>query len=269
MADILDDWLAEDLGDGDVTSQSVVDNSPCRAEVTGGPGIISGLEICDTLLSKVNVKGDTSFSDGDRIKSDVSILSLSGKAHDILRVERLLLNILCHLSGISTFTAKIVELAKSVNPKVEILATRKTVPGLRELEKQAVVHGGGQIHRMRLDDAILIKDNHLQLCKEITKAIERSRMKHPDLMIEVEADNNEQALEAAKSGADRVMLDNFTLEDIEKTVLNLRKISDIEIEVSGGITIDNIKAYAPFADFVSLGSLTMAAPPIDFSLHVN
>jgi len=268
MADILDDWLAEDFGDGDVTSQSVVDNLPCRAEVTGGPGIISGLKICDKLLSKVNVKGDTSFSDGDRIKSDASILSLSGKAHDILRVERLLLNILCHLSGISTFT-EIVELAKSVNPKVEILATRKTVPGLRELEKQAVVHGGGQTHRMRLDDAILIKDNHLQLCKEITKAVERSRMKHPDLMIEVEADNNEQALEAAKSGADRVMLDNFTPEAIEKTVLSLRKIADIEIEVSGGITIDNIKAYAPFADFISLGSLTMAAPPIDFSLHVN
>ena len=109
----------------------------------------------------------------------------------------------------------------------------------------------------------------MQLCKEISKAIERSRMKHPDLMIEVEADNNEQALEAAKSGADRIMLDNFAPEAIEKTVLNLRKISDIEIEVSGGITIDNIKAYAPFADFISLGSLTMAAPPIDFSLHVN
>lgn len=90
MADILDDWLAEDFGDGDVTSQSVVDNSPCRAEVTGGPGIISGLEICDKLLFKVNVKGDTSLSDGDRIKSDASILSLSGKAHDILRVERLM-----------------------------------------------------------------------------------------------------------------------------------------------------------------------------------
>ena len=94
MADILDDWLAEDLGDGDITSQSVVDNSSCRAEVTGGPGIISGLEICGKLLSKVNVKGDTSFSDGDRIKSNVSILSLSGKAHDILKVERLLLNTL-------------------------------------------------------------------------------------------------------------------------------------------------------------------------------
>ena len=269
MVDILDDWLAEDLGNGDVTSQSVVDNLICKAEVSGGPGIISGLAISRTLLSKVNIEPSTNFSDGDEIKSVVSVLSLSGKAHDILKVERLLLNLLCHLSGVATLTAKVVSAAKSVNPKVEILATRKTIPGFRELEKQAVVHGGGQPHRMRLDGAILIKDNHLRLCKEITKSIERSRMKHPDLMIEVEVDNSEQALEVAKSGADRVMLDNFTPEVIEETVLSLRKISDIEIEVSGGITIDNIKAYAPFADFISLGSLTMAAPPIDFSLHVN
>ena len=269
MVDILDDWLAEDLGNGDVTSQSVVDNSICKAEVSGGPGIISGLAISRTLLSKVNIESSTSFSDSDEIKSVVSVLSLSGKAHDILKVERLLLNLLCHLSGVATLTAKVVSAAKSVNPKVEILATRKTIPGFRELEKQAVVHGGGQTHRMRLDGAILIKDNHLRLCKEITKAIERSRMKHPDLMIEVEVDNSEQALEVAKSGADRVMLDNFTPEIIEETVLSLRKISDIEIEVSGGITIDNIKAYAPFADFISLGSLTMAAPPVDFSLHVS
>ena len=269
MEDVLDAWLAEDYGNGDVTSQSVIENSVCKAEVSGGPGIISGLAICKTLLSKVNIEYNTSFSDSDNLKSVVSILFLSGKAHDILKVERLLLNLLCHLSGVATLTAKVVSVAKSVNPKVEILATRKTIPGLRELEKRAVVHGGGQTHRMRLDDAILIKDNHLRLCKEISKAIERSRIKNPNLMIEVEADNSEQAFEATKSGADRVMLDNFTPEAIEETVLNLRKISDIEIEVSGGITIDNIKAYAPFADFISLGSLTQSAPPVDFSLHVN
>ncbi len=124
-------------------------------------------------------------------------------------------------------------------------------------------------HRMRLDDGVLIKDNHLRLCKDIKTAVERSRLKHPDLMIEVEADNSAQALEVAKSGADRVMLDNFTVEDAEKAVLNLRKISDIEIEISGGVTAGNIKSYAPFADFISSGSLTMAAPPVDFSLHVN
>ena len=269
MADILDDWLAEDRGQGDVTSQSVVDNSACKAEISGGPGIISGLDTCNLLLSRVNVHGDTKFSNGDEIKSGTCILSLSGKAHDILRSERLLLNILCHLSGIATFTAQMVKMAKSVNPEVEILATRKTIPGIRELEKQAVVHGGGMTHRMRLDDAVLIKDNHLRLCKDIKTAVGRSRLRHPDLMIEVEADNSAQALEVAKSGADRVMLDNFTVEDAKKAVLDLRKISDIEIEISGGVTADNIESYAPFADFISLGSLTMAAPPVDFSLHVN
>ena len=206
---------------------------------------------------------------GDEIKADSMIFSLSGKAHDILRVERLLLNILCHLRGIATLTAQMVKMAKSVNPKVEILATRKTIPGIRVLEKKAVVHGGGMTHRMRLDDAVLIKDNHLRLCKDIKTAVGRSRLRHPDLMIEVEADNSAQALEVAKSGADRVMLDNFTVEDAKKAVLDLRNISDIEIEISGGVTADNIESYAPFADFISLGSLTMAAPPVDFTLHVN
>ena len=105
MVDALDKWLAEDIGDGDVTSQSVVDNSICSAEITGGPGIISGLDQCKDLFSKVNVTGVTSFSDGDEIKMGSIIFSLSGKAHDILRVERLLLNLLCHLSGIATATA--------------------------------------------------------------------------------------------------------------------------------------------------------------------
>ena len=106
MEDILDGWLAEDFGNGDVTSQSIIENSICKAEVSGGPGIISGLAICKTLLSKVNIEYNTIFSDGDNLKSVASILSLSGKAHDILKVERLLLNLLCHLSGVATLTAK-------------------------------------------------------------------------------------------------------------------------------------------------------------------
>ena len=151
---------------------------------------------------------------------------------------------------------------------MEILATRKTLPGLRELEKEAVVHGGGQTHRMRLDDAILIKDNHLKLSKSIKESISLSRTKYPDLMLEVEADNEEQALEIAECGADRVMLDNFTPLDAAKTIKKLRQISNIEIEISGGVTIENVAEYAKNADFISLGSLTMSSSPIDFSLHV-
>jgi len=269
MSDILDDWLAEDLGDGDVTSKAVVRNSLCKAEITGGPAVISGIDVCKELFSKVNIEYITNFSNGDRIDSRTCIFSMRGQSHDILKVERLALNLLCHLSGIATFTAEIVKKAKSINPNVEILATRKTIPGLREIEKAAVVHGGGMTHRIRLDDAILIKDNHLKLCKDIRTAIENSRQSYPNLMIEVEADNFKQALEATRSGADRVMLDNFTPALTQKTVASLRKISEIEIESSGGITLENVDLYAPFVDFISLGSLTMAAPPVDFSLHVN
>ena len=216
----------------------------------------------------VHVDYQTSFSDGSKIKLGDIVFSLKGKSHSILKVERLLLNILCHLSGIATLTAEIVAIAKSVNPNVEILATRKTIPGFREFGKEAVVHGGGKTHRFRLDDAILIKDNHLKLTNDISKAIVNSKLKYPDLMIEVEADTPEQALEATKSNADRVMLDNFTPELVKTTVSEIKSISDIEIEISGGVNIENIIDYAPYADFISLSSLTMAAPPVDFTLHV-
>ena len=121
---------------------------------------------------------------------------------------------------------------------------------------------------MRLDDAILIKDNHLKLSKNIKKLIEISRSKYPNLMVEVEADNEQQAIEIAKNGADRVMLDNFSPDEATATIRKLREISDIEIEISGGVTIENIASYAKKADFISLGSLTMSSLPVDFSLHV-
>tara|TARA_B100000963_G_C22531940_1_gene628010 strand:+ start:149 stop:955 length:807 start_codon:yes stop_codon:yes gene_type:complete len=267
MQDKLDEWFAEDFGEGDFTSQAVVDNKPCEANVTGGPGVISGLKVCLHLLERHGIDYTTDYSDGDTIDSPL-ILSLKGRTHDVLATERLLLNILSHLSGISTHTNKIVKIAKGANSNVEILATRKTLPGLRELEKEAVVHGGGQTHRMRLDDAILIKDNHLKLSKSIKESISLSRTKYPDLMLEVEADNEEQALEIAECGADRVMLDNFTPLDAAKTIKKLRRISNIEIEISGGVTIENVAEYAENADFISLGSLTMSSLPIDFSLHV-
>ena len=121
---------------------------------------------------------------------------------------------------------------------------------------------------MRLDDAILIKDNHLKLSKSIQKSIELSRTKYPELMVEVEADDENQAIEIATHGADRVMLDNFTPQEAVKAIKKLRQISNIEIEISGGITIENIADYAGSADFISLGSLTMSSLPVDFSLHV-
>ena len=144
MKKVLEDWLAEDVGKGDFTSLAVVENLPCKALVTGGPGIISGLQLCKELLVQSNIKFETTFEDGDKIASEISIGKLEGNAHDILKIERLFLNILSHLSGIATFTHSVVKEAKKVNPNVEILATRKTIPGLRIFEKEAVLHGGGK-----------------------------------------------------------------------------------------------------------------------------
>ena len=154
MQDKLVEWFAEDLGKGDFTSLAVVNNEICNARITGGPGVISGLRICKILLKQHSINYSTEYNDGDTIVSPL-IFSLEGNSHDILATERLLLNILSHLSGISTHTSKIVKIAKKVNPNVEILATRKTLPGLRDIEKKAVVHGGGATHRMRLDLSLI------------------------------------------------------------------------------------------------------------------
>jgi len=267
MQKALEDWFKEDVGKGDFTTAAVVPNILCKAKVTGGPGIVSGLEVCKLLLEKYNILFNFNYMDGDVIESSL-IMSLKGKAHDILAIERLLLNIISHLSGISTHTNEIVKLAKEINPDIEILATRKTLPGLRILEKEAVVHGGGLTHRMRLDDALLIKDNHLKLSKGIERAISDCREKYPNLLLEVEADTVNQAIQIAEFGADRLMLDNFTPEEAKATVSKIKKFSKIEIEISGGITLNNIDKYAPFADFISLSSLTMSSSPVNFSLHV-
>ena len=266
MKDTLDGWLAEDIGEGDFTSESVIPNDNCSAQIRGGPCILSGIDLVHKLLNKMNIEFKTDFRDGDIVSDNALIYVLEGKAHDIMKSERLILNILSHFSGIASLTAKIVKLAKKSNPNIEILATRKTIPGIREFSKRAVVHGGGMTHRLRLDDAILIKDNHLKLSGSITEAVQKSKQNHPNLTVEVEADNMIQAFEVANSGADRLMLDNFSPSEVAEAVSQIRQISDIE--VSRGINLNNIVDYAPYPDFISMSSLTMSAPPVDFSLHV-
>ena len=268
MKDILEEWLAEDLGQGDFTSETVIPNSSCNAQITGGPGTLSGIDLVNNLLRKMKVNFSTNFSDGEIISKDTLVYDLEGNAHDVMKIERLSLNILSYFSGIASLTAKLVKLAKEINPNVVILATRKTIPGIRNFSKKAVVHGGGMTHRLRLDDAILIKDNHLKLSGSITEAVRKSKKSHPHLTIEVEADTIDQAIEATRADANRVMLDNFSPEKVFKAVSQIRKISDIEIELSGGINSTNIASYAPYADFISMSCLTMSAPPVDFSLHV-
>jgi len=168
-------WLEEDLGCGDVTTAAVVETESCGAAVTGGPGVLSGLAPVGRLLDMGGVAWSTAYRDGDSLAAGDEVLRLAGPSREVLARERLLLNLLSHLSGIATLTAQVVAAARAANPQVQVLATRKTLPGLRALAKAAVVHGGGGTHRQRLDDAVLIKDNHLRLCGSLAGAVRRAR----------------------------------------------------------------------------------------------
>ena len=195
LAEALGQWLAEDVGTGDATSLAVVEERDCRATICGGPGTLSGGRVAELLFAQGGVRCELAFADGDALPAGTGVARLAGAAREILARERLALNLLAHLSGIATLTTAVVKRARTANPAVKILATRKTTPGLRELEKQAVVDGGGGTHRMRLDDAFLVKDNHLRLCGSVTEAVRSARAAQPELELVVEADTLEQALD--------------------------------------------------------------------------
>ncbi len=268
LAAALTQWLAEDLGAGDATSLAVVDDRDCTAAIRGGPGTLSGGRAVELLFAQGSVRCELAFADGDTLPAAAEVVRLAGPAHAILARERLALNLLAHLSGVATLTAAVVARAEAANPAVEVLATRKTIPGLRELEKQAVVDGGGGTHRMRLDDAFLVKDNHLRLCASVGEAVRRARAASPGLELVVEADTLVQAREAAEAGADRVLLDNFSVGEAAAAAAQLRPLG-VAIEISGGLNLQNVADYAPHGDFLSLGVLTLGAPPVDFGLHVD
>jgi nicotinate-nucleotide pyrophosphorylase (carboxylating) len=172
------------------------------------------------------------------------------------------------MSGISTETKKLVDLCKSINPNVSIAATRKTTPGFRKYEKKAVVIGGGESHRFGLFDAVMIKDNHIKLIGSVEKAIKKVKENVRNKIIEVEVENESDAITAARLGVDVIMLDNMNPKTGELIAKKIKQINNkITIEISGGITSDNIQDYASYADRISLGYITHSIKSIDFSLE--
>jgi len=199
------------------------------------------------------------------------VMELSGSARAILSAERTVLNIMMRMSGIATETSKLVEATKKVNSKIRIACTRKTTPGFRYFEKKAVALGGGDTHRFRLDDMILIKDNHLSIIGGVREAVKQARLKTSfSKKIEVEVENPEQALEAALAGADIIMFDNMPPEEAKKTLelLEERGLREkVLIELSGGITPENIEKYSALnVDIISMGYITHSARALDLSL---
>ena len=194
---------------------------------------------------------------------------MSGPARGLLAAERTALNLLCHLSGIATLTARYVEAVAGTGAR--ILDTRKTTPGLRALEKAAVAAGGGTNHRMGLYDAILIKENHAALAGGVGAAVRAAREAHPELPVEVECRDEAEVAEALEAGADRLLLDNMTAEGLREAVaLRDRLGSEAKLEASGGVTLENVRAIAESGvDYISVGALTHSAPALDLSMLVE
>lgn len=271
MKDI-DNFLNEDLGhEGDITSDSLFSDEQGHAEiVTKQDCIVAGLEEIVVIFNKTGATAKLKVPEGEFVKKNTIIAEIHGPVRAILKGERLSLNILGRMSGIATETKELVDLCKEINPKVTIAATRKTTPGFRKYEKKAVFIGGGETHRYGLFDAVMVKDNHLKIIGSVEDAIKKVKEKVTDKTIEIEVENEKDALISAKMNVDVIMLDNMKAENAEKITEKIRQINpNILIEISGGITRQNIKEFAKFADRISLGYLTHSIKNIDFSLEMK
>jgi nicotinate-nucleotide pyrophosphorylase (carboxylating) len=261
--------LAEDVGEGDVTTEAVVD-----ADATGSalillkePGVVCGLGIVEAVFRALDeeIEVEALVDEGSLVESMTAVARLSGPLRAILTGERTALNFLGRLCGIATLTRRYVDAVEGTG--VAILDTRKTTPGLRALEKHAVGVGGGRNHRFGLDDGVLIKDNHLRATRSMREAVESARAA-THLPIEVECDTIEQVSEALDAGADAILLDNMTPDGMVAAAVLVR--GRARLEASGGITLENVRAIAETGvDEISIGALTHSARSLDVSLELT
>lgn len=263
--------LQEDIGSGDITTQALFGEDAVEKKgviVAKQDLVLSGLDVARRVFLTVDHHLDwkSEASDGDSVAKDTMIARIQGRLQSLLRAERTALNFLQHLSGIATQTQRYVAKVKDFPAK--ILDTRKTIPGLRLLEKRAVRDGGGVNHRAGLFDQFLVKDNHL-MGRSITEAVRLAKESGLGSgFVEVEVDALEQIEEAVMAGADRILLDNFSPENIQKAVSQVA--GRTQTEASGGIHLENILDYAKSGvDFISIGALTHSAPAADLSLEVR
>jgi nicotinate-nucleotide pyrophosphorylase (carboxylating) len=266
--------LAEDLGpDGDVTAALVPETATARYALRARQaGVLAGRAPADVTFRRLGPELALNWwaDDGDALEPGATVLEVTGPLRPILTAERTALNFLGHLSGVATLTAQFVAAAHASNPSVAVLDTRKTTPGLRLLEKAAVRAGGGTNHRVGLSDAVLVKDNHLA-GTSITGAVARARALWPGRGVEIECDSLEQVAEAARAGADAVLLDNMDPGLVVEAigVAHLDAPGPILTEVSGGVTLATIGAYAAAGpDRISVGALTHSATVLDLGLDL-
>ncbi|HQL58621.1 MAG TPA: carboxylating nicotinate-nucleotide diphosphorylase [Methanoculleus sp.] len=265
-------FIREDAPWGDVTSETVVPDVTCRAVVRAkSQGVVAGLSEARRLFEHFGVTVRERSADGRAVAPGTVLLDLDGPARAILLVERTALNIIGRMSGIATRTREAVEAVRAVSPDVRVAATRKTAPGLRVLDKKAVILGGGDPHRYTLSDMVLIKDNHLALTP-LAEAIRRAKEESLYRVVEVEVETVEDAVTAAGAGADIVLLDNMTPDTVREAVRALagRGLRDrLTLEVSGGVGEDTLAGYAATGvDIISMGALTHTVRNFDVSLDI-
>jgi nicotinate-nucleotide pyrophosphorylase (carboxylating) len=264
--------IYQDIGFEDLTTNALINpDIKINAKIISREkGILSGVNLGSYIFHEFSIKTNIKKFDGDSVVADDTVMEIEGDARTILSIERTILNIIMRMSGISTITSDLIE---KVNNKVVVAGTRKTTPGLQFFEKEAIKMGGGDTHRFRLDDCVIIKDNHIAIVGSVKTAIEKAK-KYVSFTkkIEIEVESIKDALEAAISGADIVMLDNMNPNEVINVVnalenKNLRK--NILIEVSGGINPDNIVDYTNTGvDIISTGYITHSARSLDMSLEI-
>jgi nicotinate-nucleotide pyrophosphorylase (carboxylating) len=267
--------LAEDVGQGDATSAAVVPAGLTvdAAIVSKEAGVAAGIEETTILAESLRLRVKAEVADGEKIRNRQTVMKISGDAQTILSAERTILNLLSRMSGIATATRRLMEKLQKANLTAKIAATRKTAPGLSFFDKKAVLVGGGDPHRLRLDDLILIKDNHVAIAGSVENALKRAKQAASfSKKIEAEVTSTADAMKAAEAGADIVMLDNFSPSQVEETVEALKKagyFGKVLLEVSGGVTEQNILDYASAqVDVISMGALTHSVKALDVSLEI-
>jgi nicotinate-nucleotide pyrophosphorylase (carboxylating) len=268
---LIQEALVEDLGPGDVTSEATIPAASVSTAVILAKQhlVLAGMDVAREVFHTLDP--DIEFTpyakDGDVIHGGTELAHVSGGTRSLLAGERVALNLLQHLSGIATLTAQYVE--KIRGTKAQVLDTRKTLPGLRQIEKYAVRMGGGKNHRFGLSDGVLIKDNHIKACGGIIKAVEHAQKSaHHLLKIEVETGTLDEVVEALAIGADIIMLDNMPIEMMREAVALIA--GRALVEASGNVTLETIRPIAGTGvDFISSGSLTHSAPAADISMKIK
>jgi|SRR6185369_5810106 nicotinate-nucleotide pyrophosphorylase (carboxylating) len=263
--------LSEDLGKGgDVTSAATIAaEARFTAEMNARQAlVVAGIEIARAFFEKLDreVRVDIPVQDGERAEHGTTLMRLRGNARAMLTAERSALNTLQHLSGIATLTRLYVDAIEGTG--AVLLDTRKTIPGLRILEKFASRMGGAQNHRMRLDDGVLIKDNHVAVCGGVAEAVRKAKHANTVLPVQVEVDRIDQIEPALAAGADRLLLDNMDPEKLRQAVALVAK--RVPLEASGGVTLETIRFLAETGvDFISVGRITQSAPAVDIGLDYS